>query len=297
MAVFCQNEAGRIAACLHSIAADMGGQGLITLIVNGSSDDSVAVSRRVAAGLGVELRIFSIAHGDKSHAINCFLHDRAIREDAALYFCVDGYVTIAPGSLGALAARLTTTPHALAASGVASNGRTAKHMALRAVTVGGVLQGQFHALRADFVQRIVHAGIWLPIGLYRGDGLLGSMAAHDLDPARNAWDNARIVSVGDATFEIDSLSVFRGRDWRRQFRRKVRQMRGRVENAAIKRLVPVGGYQALPRFAEDLIADYLASHEVPAVGLADRPFMALALHAHRGAQRPSEEALRVVRVA
>ncbi len=273
-----------------------GQSGTITLIVNGSSDNSVAVARKTAPALDVPLRIFTIAHGDKSHAINVFLHDRSIREDASLYFCVDGYVTIAPGSLGAIAARLDDTPRALAASGVASNGRTAKAMARRAVEIGGVLQGQFHALRPEFVQRIADGGIRLPIGLYRGDGLLGSMAAHDLDPVRNGWDNARIAGVAEATFEIDALSVFRWRDLRRQFRRKVRQMRGRVENAAIKRLVHEGGYEALPRFADDMIADYLAVHEAPAVAVQDRPFMALALRQHRAVRRPAEDALRVLRV-
>ena len=274
----------------------MRGQGLITLIVNGSNDDSVAVARRAAAGLGVELRIFTIAHGDKSHAINCFLHDRTIRADASLYFCVDGYVVISPGSFDAIAARLRECPGALAVSGVASNGRTARDMARRAVEVGGVLQGQFHALRPDFVRRIVEGGIRLPIGLYRGDGLLGSMAAHDLDPVHNAWDNARIVGAAEALFEIDALSVLRWRDLRRQFRRKVRQMRGRVENAAIKRLVHVGGYQALPRFADDMMGDFLSVNDVPAVSPQDRPFMALALRQHRAAQRPAEDALQVVRV-
>ncbi len=269
---------------------------MITLIVNGCSDDSVAVARDVAPELAAPLRIFTIAHGDKSHAINGFLHDRTIREDASLYFCVDGYVTIAPDSLAAMATRLRESPRALAASGVASNGRTARAMARRVVDEGGVLQGQFHALRPDFVRRIVDGGIRLPIGLYRGDGLLGSMAAHDLDPVHNAWDNARIAGVAEARFEIDALSMLRWRDLRRQFRRKVRQMRGRVENAAIKRLVQVGGYQALPRFADDMIGDYLAEHDAPAVPLQDRPFMALALRQHRVARQPDEEALQVVRV-
>ena len=297
VAVFCQNEASRIAACLRSIAAAMDGEsGSIALIVNGSSDDSVAVACAEAGALAVPLRVFTIAHGDKSHAINCFLHDPAIREDASLYFCVDGYVTIAPGSFRAVIKRLRDCPRALAASGVASNGRTAKDMARRAVEIGGVLQGQFHALRPDFVRRIVAGGMRLPIGLYRGDGLLGSMAAHDLDPVTGSWDNARIVGVADAQFAIDELSVLRWRDVRRQFRRKVRQMRGKIENAAIKRLVHVGGYQALPCFADDMIAEFLGRHAAPAVPWQDQPFMALALRQHRAALRPSEKVLEVVRV-
>ena len=90
--------------------------------------------------------------------------------------------------------------------------------------------------------------------------------------------------------------MWRWRDLRRQFRRKVRQMRGKIENAAIKRLVHAGGYQALPRFADDMIADFLSRHAVPDVPVRDRPFMALAVRRHRAARRPNEDKLEVVRV-
>jgi hypothetical protein len=90
------------------------------------------------------------------------------------------------------------------------------------------------------------------------------------------------------------LSVLRWRDVRRQFRRKVRQMRGRVENAAVKRLVHERGYPALPRFADDMIADYLLEHDAPMVPVQDRLFMALALRQHLAARRPDEASLQIV---
>ncbi len=297
VAVFCQNERSRIAACLTSISAAIGSRrGLITVIANGSNDGSEAAARAAGAGIGTPVQVFSIPQADKSNAINSFLYDLRLRAEADLYFFVDGYVTIGPAALRATAARLADCPDAVAATGVAGNGRTETRSARRTVEVGGVMHGQFYALTPDFVRRMVRDGIRLPVGLYRGDGLLGSMAAHDLDAVGQPWMNSRLIGVAEATFEIDALSLFRWRDLRRQFRRKIRQMRGRLESAAIKQVIYAGGYAALPPFADDMIRDFLAANPVPAVSLPDRPFMALALRHHRAAVRPDPDSLRPRRV-
>ncbi len=212
-----------------------------------------------------------------------------------MYFFVDGYVTICPGALEAIAARLAACPGASAASGVAANGRTEVLSTRHTVEIGGVLKGQFYALRPDFIRRMVYAGVRLPIGLYRGDGLLGSMICHNLDAMNQPWTNSRIAGVADARFEIDVLSPFRLRDLRRQFRRKIRQMRGKLENAAISRIIYSRGYAALPRYADDMIRHYLAIEPLPALSLLDRPFMALALRHHRAATPPEADRLRPIK--
>jgi hypothetical protein len=225
VAVFCHNERGRIASCLASVAASIGTRpGLITLLLNGSTDGSEAAALAARAGLGVELQIFTIPHADKSNAINVFLHE--LRTNAGLYAFVDGSVTIGREAIAAAEARLAACPDALAASGVAGNGRTETRTNRAAVERGGILRGQFFALRPAFVERMVAAGIRLPVGLYRGDGLLGSMAAHDLDPPRKPWENGRVIGVAEGEFDIDALSPFRLRDLRRLFARKIRQIRG-----------------------------------------------------------------------
>jgi len=296
VAVFCHNERGRIASCLASVAAAIGTRpGLITLLLNGSTDGSEAAALAARAGLGVELQIFTIPHADKSNAINVFLHE--LRTNAGLYAFVDGSVTIGREAIAAAEARLAACPDALAASGVAGNGRTETRTNRAAVERGGILRGQFFALRPAFVERMVAAGLRLPVGLYRGDGLIGSMAAHDLDPPRKPWENGRVIGVAEAEFDIDALSPFRLRDLRRQFARKIRQMRGRLENAAIKQIIYDRGYAALPAYADDMIADFLAHHPRPAVSLPDRPFMALALAQHRAAVRPDPADLQPRKIA
>jgi hypothetical protein len=164
------------------------------------------------------------------------------------------------------------------------------------LTQGGRLHGQLHAFRPAFLDRLTEAGLRLPVGLYRGDGLLGSMACHNLDPRHVAWDGHRIAGAQAATYCIPQLSPLRPGDIRRQFRRKIRQMRGRLENAAISAIIYEHGYQGLPGHADDMIAAYLQTHPVPAVSLPDRTFMALALRQHARARRPDPDSLRPVPV-
>lgn len=296
--VFCQNEGGRIADCLRSIDRAVGDrQALISVIINGSTDNSLAAAHGMLAELRTPAQVFNIPISDKSNAINLYIHDSQVRVEAGLYFAVDGYATINPESFAAMEQRLRASPDALIATGIAGNGRNEPKANCATIEVGGVMHGQFYCMTSGMVRRMEAGNIRLPIGLYRGDGLLGNIAAHDLDPVGNGWDNSRVLGVADAVFLIQPLSPFRVRDIRRHFNRKIRQMRGRVENAAIRAIVHSSGFAALPKNADDMINEYLRSHPVPHVSLSDQPFMTLALRRHRKAPRPDTAGLAPCRMA
>ena len=287
--VFCQNEAARIGTCIASIAAAVRPlRAGLTIIVNGSTDASAQRAHEAARTHDLPARVFVIPHGDKANAINRSFY--ALRQSARLHVFLDGYVVIGPRSLLALGRALADTPHALAATGVAGNGRTMKAATAHTLRHGGQLHGQLHAFRPAFLDRLTGAGLRLPVGLYRGDGLLGSMTCHALDP-RLAWDSHRIRGAAEATYDIPLLSPFKPADIARQCRRMVRQMRGRLENAAITSIIYAGGYAALPADADDMIAAWLAAGGTPVASLAERPFMALALRQHARARRPDAAAL------
>ena len=283
IAVFCQNEAARIGQCLSSIRQAVGTRrSLVTLIANGTSDDSVAVAIAAAKECGLPLAVYSIKAGDKSNAINRFYYH--LRVPARTYFSVDGYVTIGPRSLTGLDDCLGANAHAMAATGVCINGRTMHLATKETLERGGRLHGQLHAFRPEFIERMVSRNIRLPLGIYWGDGLLGSMAAHNLDAMGEEWDNARIVGVADATYEIPTLSAFRFNDLKRQLKRRVRQMRGRLQNRAIKTIIYERGYEGLPEDADDMVRQHIGAHGVPKVSLLERPFMARALRETKGAK-------------
>lgn len=290
ISVVCQNEAARIEGCLRSIRKAIGSRrALVTLNVNGSTDDSELIAQRTAQACGMALQIYRTEAADKSNILNQFIYMQ--REPARMYAFVDGYVRISPSALHDLDAGLAAYPYAMAATGVCMNGRSMAAATSATLNQGGRLHGQLHALRPGFLDRMVAQGIRLPVGLYWGDGLMGSMAMHNLDAMGQAWDTNRIVGVAGATYEIAALSMFKPRDLERQFRRKLRQMLGRLQNAAIKEVIYRDGYAALPSDADDLVRNYLLRHSAPAVPILDRPFMALALRRFRTARKPDPASL------
>ncbi len=276
IAVYCRDEQNVVGSCLDAIIQQADpARSALTLILNGCTDASGDRAIAVLAHCRVPATVYSIAYPDKSNAINRFFYQW--RHDASLYFGVDAHTTIAPQALANLAAGLDQQPQALAATGISENGRTMRAATEIGLRQGGQLNGPLYAVRASFVERMVAQGVRLPIGLYRGDGLLGSMLAHDLDALAEPFVRSRILSVGTSAFSIRQLSPFRLSDLIRQFRRKIRQMRGILENQAIKDVIYRSGYTALPQYADDMIRAYVAAHGLPRVPLFDRPFLAIAL--------------------
>ena len=285
IAVFCRNEQASIAQCIDCIAeASQSRRAIISLIVNGCTDDSANVALSAARNIGAAIAIHTIPHGDKANAMNRFFYN--LRESARFYFFADAYARISRDALAAMETVLATRPHVVAATGIAVNGRTMQRRSESTLTHGGQLHGQLHALRDGFIERLVARKIRIPIGLYYGDGLIGSMAMHDLDPLHIPWEPKRIGGSPNATYEIPTLSVFRVDDLRRQFHRKIRQMRGRLENLAIRSLVYEHGYEGLPEYASDMIQAYLVQHRLPPVSLVNRPFQILALRDINAGHRP-----------
>jgi glycosyltransferase involved in cell wall biosynthesis len=290
VAVFCHNEAARIGACLASIAAAGRGFRLgVTVIANGTTDDSVVRARAAIEKAGLPARIYTIAFADKSNAINQSFY--GLRQRAKLHVFVDAYAIVAPNAFSGFAAMLSSHKEAVAATGIAGNGRTMVAATEETLRNGGRLHGQLHAFRPSFLDRLTEAGLFLPIGLYRGDGLLGSMACHDLDPLANPWDSSRIKGTVEAVYEIPRLSPFRPADIRRQYHRKLRQMRGLLENAALMSAIYSVGFAALPHYADEMITAWLAGGGEVELGRFDRPFMSLALKRIAAFQRPPEASL------
>jgi hypothetical protein len=255
--VFAKDEIGSIELCLSAIDAACGDtDSHVTVVINGSRDDtykSVLRYRQLCSSR--PLSIFMIPFGDKANAWNKFIYD--LRPRAHTYFFVDAYAVVEEHAFQLLASALSNNILANAATGVPSAGRCAAAVAARMHAMGG-LHGALHALPLQFVDRICENRFRLPIGLYRGDGLIGSMAMHDLDPLVHPWWPRRVIVVDAATWTQRILSPFRPRDVRRQCSRMVRQARGRLENQAIKKIIYRCGYGGLPAFADDMIAEWLS---------------------------------------
>ena len=281
VAIYCSNEADRIASCIESVARGLQDRrSLITVIVNGSADRSAEVAISAACSRPVD--VFTIPFGDKSNAMNQFLYH--LRSPARSYAGVDGYCTVGPDTFAAMDRAFEKDRHATVLAGVSLNGRTTRALGIEKLQRGSSwLSGNLYGVRSDFVNRMTERGIRFPVRLYRGDGLLGSMAAHDLNCVDTEWDNTRMPGVAEATFELHELSRFRPADIRRQFRRQIRQARGTIENAAIKHIIYRQGYEGLPSDAVDMMRTYLERHDAPRARGVARLYQSLALREIRQA--------------
>ena len=284
VAVFGRNEAASLGDCLHALARAGEGAALeITVMLNGSTDDSVVVATRTMRAAGLRGRICTIAYPDKSNAINQYLH--GLRPPASVHFCVDAYAAVAPDALRLLAARLAAEPEANAAAAVPSSGRSAAALRASMLAYPG-LHGSFFALRGCFVKRLAAARLRLPLDLYRGDGLLGSFVMHDLDAA-DVWTPSRVAVEPRATWTTRQLQPWRLADLQRAWRRLVRQGRGRLESRAIRNAIYSGGFGALPVEGNRLVLDWLGADPAARPQAWRDPFAALALRElHRPVPRP-----------
>lgn len=289
--VVARNEAESLPSCLRALSAAVGPSPLhVTLLLNGSTDTSVSVAIAAARAAGVPCRIYAIPQADKSNAINCFLHE--LRPPAETYFFVDGYASVFPDALTLLAEALTRHPEANAAAAVPSTGRSAASLRQAMIASPG-LHGSLFALRGRFVDRLVQAGIRLPVGLYRGDGLLGAMVMHDLDPQACPWDPSRVVVEPSASWSAPQLHPWRVRDLNRQIQRMIRQAQGRMESAAIREVIYSGGFTALPADVGALLLAWLARDPAARTPRAWRdPLGALAVRALQHRKLPAPASLR-----
>ncbi|MBP0496110.1 glycosyltransferase [Pararoseomonas indoligenes] len=285
-AVFGRNEAPFIPGCIRALARAGAGRDLhVTVLLNGTTDGSAAAASAALREAGLRGRVFAISQADKANAFNQFVH--ALRPRAETGFFVDAYAEVAPDALYRLAAGLRAHPAAQAAAAVPSTGRSADALRRRMRVEPG-LHGSLFALRGGFLDRIAAAGVRLPIGLYRGDGLVGSLVMHDLDAAHGGWRNERLLVEEGATWWAPRLSPLRWRDLRRQWHRLVQQGRGRLQWAALKDSLYAadgrGGFPAMPHNADRLVLEWIAC--APAVREPRPwrdPFAAMALRRMRRA--------------
>lgn len=287
IAVVCRNEAESIGKCLDALRDETDPiEASVDIFVNGSTDATEAIAVAAAPRFRYPARVHRIAFADKSNAINQFLH--RIAGEADTYLFVDGYAEITPGSLAALGRCLSADGRATAATALPSIGRSAALLRQQMIERHD-LHGTLFALKGDLVERIRQQGYSLPVGLYRGDGLLGSMIRHDLDPLRNEWDPARIAVCAEASWRVRAPSPLRLSDYRRHFNRLVQQARGRIESAAIKDIVYEKGYSGLPRYADDMLCAWLERH--PSGHSKLDIFHALAVHRLTSPRRPTDDEL------
>jgi glycosyltransferase involved in cell wall biosynthesis len=278
--VFARNEAAGIGACLRALArAGHGAELEVCVVLNGSTDASAAVAAEALRETRQRGRIWSIAEGDKANAINQFIHH--LRPPAETCFFVDAYAAVAPDALAWLHAALAANPGAQAAAALPTRGLSARRLR-RAMRRQPGLHGSLFALRGGFLDRMAAQGLRLPLGFYRGDGLIGSLVLHDLDAMGGGWREERLVLEPRATWRVTPGRPWRLADLQRHWRRLIQQGRARLQWPAVRAAIYPGGFTALPDDADAHVLRWVAQ-TAQAPRLWRDPFAAMALARMRGA--------------
>jgi len=257
-----------LAACVRAaLLACRGRRFVIDILVNGNRALAEAGASLLAGldGVGPDdlLRLWHVPLGDKAGAWNHYVHRLWPGADTA--FFIDGYVEVAPDALLRLHRALLAAPAALAASGVPTAGRSAGALRRGMLEHGGI-HGNLYALPAAAMAAMRDAPFRLPLGLYRTDALIGAALMYRLAPARHLWDNLNIVVDAGATWSVRQAPAWSPGVLREQFRRRLRQAQGALENRAardhlsVRRLAPA----LLAATAAELVAAWIAARPAAA---------------------------------
>lgn len=263
---------------------------IIDVLVNGNPHltDVMCRTARLTKFKRGQVRIWSIALGDKAHAWNQYVHE--IWSDADSTFFIDGYVTASFDALDLLASAAKANPTALAATGTPSSGRTAARLKQSMMRDGGIHGNLFMLVRSS-MEWIRESNFRLPLGLYRTDATLGAALAFGLNPASYEWDPKRYIVVEPrATWTTEPKHWWSYSVCISQLKRIRRQAQGALENAAVRQLFAreKRPAYALPTSTEELVQHWAlkcpaeASRMTRYSPLKRRALMAL----HNSQERP-----------
>lgn len=181
------------------------------------------------------LNVWSIPVADKAHAWNQYLYQVWPAEGGC--FNVDGYVQVLPGAFSKLEADLVAAPLAFAATGVPRVGHSSALLAEQMLKQGG-LHGNFFLLSESAMGSLQSQQFRLPLGLYRTDSTLGAVLAVGLNPSTEKWSlRQRVIVDPSVSWSVEERPWWQPGEVKLQFRRRLRQAQGDLENLAIRHLL------------------------------------------------------------
>ena len=208
---------------------------VIDVLVNGNQALADSLKRwkisHITSNNNKRIRIWAIKTGDKANAWNQYFHKIWSGEELA--FFSDGYVSLQENSIGLLSEAVLENEQALGGTGVPTTGQTARHLAKKMLGEGG-FHGNFCCVRGSAIAEIRQRNFRIPLGLYRTDSLLGAVLTFGFDPAKNTWNPRRIHVHPQATWITPPKHWWRYQEWMAFTKRRIRQAKGILENAAIR---------------------------------------------------------------
>jgi len=243
---------------------------VMDLMINGNRDLSQSMASYIRSKAGLDtasltIRVWDLPLRDKAHAWNEYVHK--IWPGSELAFFIDGNVTVMPDAFMLMEAGMKAAPGALAVNAMPSTQSSAHGFG-----------GNLHALSGVAMAELRRRAIRMPLGIYRGDGLLGAILSFRFDPAQTRWDATSITVVHGTTWKFRVGPRSRIAELRIGFNRLKRQARGNYESRAFRDHLAVrrNSPQSLPETVRELVVTWVRNHPVEAAGLALRHPLSLA---------------------
>lgn len=201
-----------------------------------------------------KIKVWYIPFADKGNAWNQHIHHIWQGDLDAVY--IDGYVQVRNNSITPLSQTLKQNTYSLGTCGMPTVGLSAKKLQDEMKIKGG-FHGNLCAIKSEALQKIKDRNINIPLGIYRVDGLMGAFLSFGLDNTLHPWNPHYFVPLTtDATWVCDEKKWYRPKDLLAWKKRRDRQARGDIENAAIKyHLTKLKcSFEALPKDVASLVA-------------------------------------------
>lgn len=288
-----------LGACIRAaMLACQGRAFTIDVLVNGNrllaEEAAEFVSNLPGVARSDAVRLWFVPLGDKAHTWNEYVHQIGPRN--ATTFFVDGYAEVRPDAFALIDEGIMNSPDALGATGVPTCGRSAKSLREEMINDGGI-HGNMYALSADAMNEIQKTGFRLPLGLYRTDPLIGAVLMFRFAPSKFSWDRSRILVHPQATWFVKQDSIWSSGKLIGQFKRRMRQAQGRLENRAVREHLSIGrrAPETIERTINGLINQWIAAQPAQAARLFwVHPLTYLAAHKMKqekdwsGAEAPAQ---------
>lgn len=248
-----------IASCVGAVHDD---PALIDVLINGNSKLAHDLCSSLQNGMNAdldtqaEIRVWHIDVPDKAHTWNVYLHQ--IWPNATHTLFVDGYCEINSDAFKALSDALLTNLSASVSTGLATVGMSAKRQNQFQASICGI-NGNLYCLTKEAMLGLRQARFRLPLGIYRTDPTLESILKFSLNPAKNQFEDHKVVVEPSATYWRKTLSPWSFRDLSTHFRRMLRQAQGDFEQQAVRQAFAFDKKQpdGLPDTARELVLEWI----------------------------------------
>lgn len=217
--VFACNEQKGIADCLDSLLSTApAGLRRLIVIVNGSSDNTLAIANRYADSEPV-ISVVVLTKGDKANAWNHYVEHEYSQVDFHLF--ADGDIVALPGAIETLLSEATTKVNTLAVGATPANGRT-KTQWVNNMQRWGRLAGALYLLSDEIIKEIRECRILLPQGIIGEDLLLTCLVKGAVAVENLFVPNHRLTITTQAQFSFTPLKWWVPSHWRAILRRLYR---------------------------------------------------------------------------